>query len=67
VNPAQEQALYQLGETRRRYFEEFPNRWIAVNGNGTVQFATDFEQLLKAPGVDAETCVFAFVADGAWA
>ena len=57
-----------LNENRRRYFEQFPNQWIAVNANGAVTPAERFDLLLADnPEIDAERFVFAFVAVGAWA
>ena len=67
MNPAQTAALATLNENRRRYFEQFPNQWIAVNANGTVRAAERFDLLAGEPAIDAERFVFAFVAVGAWA
>ena len=67
MNPAQTAALATLNENRRRYFEQFPNQWIAVNANGTVSAAERFDLLADEPAIDPERFVFAFVAAGAWA
>jgi hypothetical protein len=67
MNPAQAQALAALNANRRRYFEQFPNQWIAVNANELVIPATTFDLLADNPDIDAERFVFAFVAAGPWA
>jgi hypothetical protein len=67
MNPAQAQALAALNANRRRYFEQFPNQWIAVNGNERVIPASSFDLLAGNPDIDAERFVFAFVAAGPWA
>jgi hypothetical protein len=67
VNSAQAQALAALNANRRRYFEQFPNQWIAVNGDEGVIPAITFDLLANNPDVDAERFVFAFIAAGAWA
>ena len=54
MNPAQAQALATLNENRRRYFEQFPNQWIAVNANGTVRAAERFDLLAGEPAIDPE-------------
>jgi hypothetical protein len=56
-----------LDAGREGFFEEFPNRWIAVDANATVRSAVRFDLLLSELGGDAERFVFAFVAAGAWA
>ena len=67
MNPAQTAALATLNENRRRYFEQFPNQWIAVNANELVVAANSFERLAGNPEIDPQRFVFAFVAVGAWA
>jgi hypothetical protein len=67
MNPAQAAALATLNANRRRYFEQFPNQWIAVNANEVVRAAERFDLLAANPDIDAERFVFAFVAVGAWA
>jgi hypothetical protein len=67
VNAAQEQALAQLSAARERLGRDYPNLWIAINANGEVSAAMDFDLLTREPGVDAGRVVFAFVAVGAWA
>lgn len=67
MNPAQAAALAALNANRRRYFEQFPNQWIAVNGNERVIPASTFDLLADNPEIDAERFVFAFVAAGPWA
>jgi len=67
MNPAQAAALAALNANRRRYFEQFPNQWIAVNGNERVISASTFDRLADNPEIDAERFIFAFVAAGPWA
>ena len=65
MNPAQEAALGRLDASREMFFREYPNRWIAVNANGTVRAVERFDLLARQPGVDPESFVFAFVRVGA--
>ncbi|MDQ2963330.1 MAG: hypothetical protein M3R31_09285 [Pseudomonadota bacterium] len=67
MNPAQAEALAMLNANRRRYFEQFPNQWIAVNANELVIAASRFDLLAANPEIDAERFVFTFIAAGAWA
>jgi len=67
VNPQQAAALATLNANRRRYFEQFPNQWIAVNANELVIAANRFDLLASNPDIDPERFVFAFVRVGAWA
>lgn len=65
MNPAQAAALTTLNANRGRYFEQYPNQWIAVNANGTVRTAQRFDLLARQAGVNPESFVFAFVRVGA--
>lgn len=67
MNQAQAAALAALNANRRRYFEQFPNQWIAVNGNEIAIPASTFDLLVDNPDIDAERFVFAFIAAGPWA
>ena len=67
MNPAQERALLQLKSNRSLYRERYPERWIAVNANGTVFDASRFDLLFESREVDAERFVFAFVSVRPWA
>ena len=65
MNPYQTEALATLNANRARFFERYPNQWIAVNANGTVRAAERFDLLARQPGVEPESFVFAFVRVGA--
>ena len=67
MSPTQAQALAQLNSKRRLFAEQYPDRWIAVNANGVATAASRFDLLVNQQGIDAEHCVFAFIAVGAWA
>jgi hypothetical protein len=67
MNQAQQRALAILADRRDALARDFPNRWIAIDADAQVRNAEAFDVLADGIGADADRCVFAFLAVGAWA
>jgi hypothetical protein len=67
MNQAQQRALAILADRRDALARDFPNRWIAIDADARVRNAEAFDVLAGNVGSEADRCVFAFLAVGAWA